>query len=546
MDEAGPNRQGQNSLSNAEFAAATTNAARDVAALASPASGDLRIGGLGGPRRREEGGLGAFDSRKKRRVRVLLVCASNCIISLLSTVYYYIELRRFKDYPFFTTQLNALMSVGVAALGLGLTHLVRPKKSQECEGEEDEPQQSLEDGEDVEALSLPPSCSRTTAAPSSSSLSSSEATTSEPSRPSLPRQARLERHKQQQQQQRQQQRQQQQQQQQQQRSQQHRQLHDCLLEQQHDPIAQATLPPIATNEGAEHSEAPNCCSSRPAYLRWVELAFLMALQISMETACIPRIGNDNLPPVLQQAVVPLTFLLATLILKASYTYLQLFGATLVVLGVSCGFVATALQQHHSLGNIDGVAVSWFLCSRIPQALSNVLGEGILSSRNGIAWVFRTTLYVQIMAIPFNFLSAMLVSKMFGSMNILEDYSGGIRCLLWGEGGSQCPGSWQAAAVFAVPGAAYLISEFQVLQHASATTYFLLAALQLPLQDLLLSLPLFHGALDATFHPILLVQIVIVTAGLTIYALGVGEQDESETEPPIQVHGIRDPAPRSRA
>lgn len=59
----------------------------------------------------------------------------------------------------------------------------------------------------------------------------------------------------------------------------------------------------------------------------------------------------------------------------------------------------------------------------------------------------------------------------------------------------------------------------VQQVASATTYFLLAALQLPLQDLALSLTIKS---QATFRPLMIPAIVAVASGLMCYGLGTPE------------------------
>ena len=56
------------------------------------------------------------------------------------------------------------------------------------------------------------------------------------------------------------------------------------------------------------------------------------MQNTLEIASIQRIGNDNLPPILQQAVVPITLAFSVLALRASYSWPQLLGATVVVLG----------------------------------------------------------------------------------------------------------------------------------------------------------------------------------------------------------------------
>ncbi|CAE7479696.1 unnamed protein product [Symbiodinium necroappetens] len=118
--------------------------------------------------------------------------------------------------------------------------------------------------------------------------------------------------------------------------------------------------------------------------------------------------------------------------------------------------------------------------------------------------------------PCNFLAALTVSAAWkGDVAIvLEDYSGGMGCLFGGE--SSCAGAWHSVLLFAFPGMLYTLTEFQVLQAASATAYFLLAALQLPLQDLALSV--LDGSM-AAFRFSMLPAIGLVAAGLVLYGHG---------------------------
>jgi uncharacterized membrane protein len=46
------------------------------------------------------------------------------------------------------------------------------------------------------------------------------------------------------------------------------------------------------------------------------------------------VGNDDLPPILQQAVVPLSLVLSWQLLRTRYTKVQLVGAMMVVAGVT--------------------------------------------------------------------------------------------------------------------------------------------------------------------------------------------------------------------
>ncbi|CAK9044561.1 Crt homolog 2 (Chloroquine resistance transporter paralog 2) (DdCRTp2) [Durusdinium trenchii] len=107
----------------------------------------------------------------------------------------------------------------------------------------------------------------------------------------------------------------------------------------------------------------------PQWQQWASLSGLLALQNTLEILSIPRVGNEDLPPILQQAVVPLSLLFSWQLLRRKYSKVQLLGATMVVAGVTAGFLP-------SLWNTGGktVSPSWvaiFLLSRVPQAAANV-------------------------------------------------------------------------------------------------------------------------------------------------------------------------------
>ena len=172
------------------------------------------------------------------------------------------------------------------------------------------------------------------------------------------------------------------------------------------------------------------------------------------------------------------------------------------LEVTCGFLpsiwATALH-------ISTAWVAIFLLSRIPQAAANVAAEGLAGK--DLAWPLRATLYTQLWALPCNLLAALMVSFMWKGRvsEVFEDYEGGLNCLL------EHPKALLSVLEFALPGMLYTLTEFQVLQVASATTYFLLAALQLPLQDLALSL-----LNSASFRAPMLPAMAVVVLGLVLY------------------------------
>merc|ERR1719375_1785296 len=103
--------------------------------------------------------------------------------------------------------------------------------------------------------------------------------------------------------------------------------------------------------------------------------------------------------------VPLTMALSFSLLRSRYSRAQLLGATVVVTGIVGGFLPSVL---HEGGNISCAWVFVFLLSRVPQALANVLIEKSLSGRPHVSWTFRATFYTQLLGLPLNFLSALIL------------------------------------------------------------------------------------------------------------------------------------------
>ncbi|CAE7218194.1 crtp2, partial [Symbiodinium pilosum] len=189
---------------------------------------------------------------------------------------------------------------------------------------------------------------------------------------------------------------------------------------------------------------------------WLWLAALLSIQNSMEIVSIPRVGNDDLPPILQQAVVPLSLVMSTIMLDASYTSAQLLGSAAVVTGVLVGFLPSLFTSDR-LQQIRMVWVAVFLLSRLPQAVANVVAEGVLEGHRDFSWAVRATLYTQLLGIPCNFVTALISSAAWkGEVEtVLQDYRGGLACVF--EGTGSCRGAWHSVLLFSLPGMLYTLT-----------------------------------------------------------------------------------------
>ena len=100
---------------------------------------------------------------------------------------------------------------------------------------------------------------------------------------------------------------------------------------------------------------PKTCNTSNSWQSWAWLSALLAFQNSLEVLSIPRVGNDDLIPILQQGVVPLSLLLSWQMLHRKYSMLQLLGALLVMLGVTRAVLKTRVwswwltAEQHGIG-----------------------------------------------------------------------------------------------------------------------------------------------------------------------------------------------------
>ncbi len=288
--------------------------------------------------------------------------------------------------------------------------------------------------------------------------------------------------------------------------------------------------------------------------RWLELAFWLCLQNTLEIASIDGLGsaNGNLVPVLQQAVVPITLLLSIGLLGRRYGVRHWLGAALVVGGLTASYAPLAARSG------SGVPWGWaaaFLLSRVPQSLANVRCEAVLllaaageggSVRGwtGVRAVLRVGFWTALIGMPLNVMSSALLAAARGTdavAAVAADYRAGFDCLFFkmdrpasppppmlgtaaavvavGGGATEhrCAAAAGAVAAFSLPGVLFALSEFQVVQYASASAYFLLSAFVLPLQAAALSAPFVMGSLASSWHPSLLAGVPLIACGLALWA-----------------------------
>ena len=260
--------------------------------------------------------------------------------------------------------------------------------------------------------------------------------------------------------------------------------------------------------------------SQPPVLmrRWLELAFWFALQNTLEIASIDGLGPaaGSLAAVLQQAVVPTTLLVSIILVGRRYSALHWTSALTVVAGVATSFTAGA-----SIPKIPWGWAATLVASRLPQAIANVRTEAALTSaepavRQELRSVLRAGFWTALFGLGFNVLSGLLLTVARGEppARMLDDYRTGALCLAPGV----CDDALAAALAFALPGALFTVSEFAVVQQASASAYMLLVALQLPLVAVALSAKPFMGSQASPFRPALLIGVPIIVLGLGLWAL----------------------------
>ena len=265
--------------------------------------------------------------------------------------------------------------------------------------------------------------------------------------------------------------------------------------------------------------APRKSQPPVAMRRWLELAFWFALQNTLEIASIDGLGPaaGSLAAVLQQAVVPTTLLVSIVLVGRRYSVLHWASALVVVAGVATSFTAGA-----SIPKIPWGWAATLVASRLPQAIANVRTEAALTSaepavRQELRSVLRAGFWTALFGLGFNVISGLLLTVARGEppARMLDDYRTGALCLAPNGG---CDGALSAVLAYAVPGVLFVVSEFAVVQQASASAYMLLVALQLPLVAVALSAKPFMGSQASPFRPALLIGVPIIVLGLGLWAL----------------------------
>ena len=299
--------------------------------------------------------------------------------------------------------------------------------------------------------------------------------------------------------------------------------------------------------------------------RWLELGCWFSLMNTLEIAAVDVLGSSNgsLTCLLQQAVIPLTLFLSTLLLNRRYAILHWLAASVVIGGIAATYAPMSGDTHVPLG--------WamlYVGSRVPQSLANVRSEQLLTAappppdaaaRDGrdvtedITGVDVTALapsakrtadelrdsamagmWTAAVCLVLNVPSSLLLGYARGrpAAELLTDYTLGVACLLGHNvttddgrySRSQCDGTAAgAAAAFALPGALFALSEFQVLQAAGASTYFLLVALELPIQTAVLAAPWAMGSFASSSHPSLHYGVPLVMFGIALWGLAERRQ-----------------------
>ena len=330
--------------------------------------------------------------------------------------------------------------------------------------------------------------------------------------------------------------------------------------------------------------APRSGEQKIALRSWFELALWFSLQNTLEIASVDGLGTNSgsLSALLQQAVIPMTLLTSALVLRRRYGLAHVVSAAVVTGGIAAAFAPSI--------STAGVSLAWvfvFIVSRVPQSLANVRSEQLLSpshapaidERSGVdashgnaaSWaglrtVLRAGFWTAWLDLLLNIPSSLLLAAAKGEdafSYVLDDYRDGAMCLTQGHttnvsaSSERCGDAWSAVAVFAIPGALFAVSEFHVLQHTSASTYFLLVALSLPLQATALSMPAVMGSYASPAHPGLLFGVPLIVFGIVCWAAAEWQAAKSEpdrlvatpvgsigAEPMVDPHAMLEPASMS--
>jgi len=260
----------------------------------------------------------------------------------------------------------------------------------------------------------------------------------------------------------------------------------------------------------------------------------------MQVFAVNFISNASILVLLQQSAIPISMAISKVSLKTQYTYIQVFGATVVCMGIVVvllpQFTGTQPADHDGHSQVLWALVNIISC--IPMTLSAVYKEKALQGQamdvvylNG--WV---ALFQFLLTIPLSIPSAFAIDLPLSEL--IPNVVGGFQCFI---GQSQVlESSAQAAyqpdmcamASFYVGGylvfnITYNILVVVILKYGSANIMYLGSTALVPLTNAAFAMPWIPG--HKPVHKADVVGLLIIMAGIFLYRF-VGSEKPSGPPP----------------
>ena len=257
--------------------------------------------------------------------------------------------------------------------------------------------------------------------------------------------------------------------------------------------------------------------------------------------------SGNTQGLLNQAVVPVTMIMAYFILKTRYKPFQIIGASVIIGGVLTVILPKFLHPDASDngGTPDKPLFNIiFLISMLPMAFSTIYKEiafnDIELDVNYLQyWVAVCQFFFGFVLIPINTLDFFgpnavpwdkLPSAIWNGLLCL----GGVNSVTTGCGPSpmaipcdDCSGAWLPLTIYLIFNCSFNVFIMLLIKYGSATVLYIIMTLRLPIVNFAFSMSFIEDPPEP-FDIYTIIGLIVIIAGLVAYRYGSAASEDGET------------------
>mmetsp|Transcript_50508 Transcript_50508/g.99771 ORF Transcript_50508/g.99771 Transcript_50508/m.99771 type:complete len:566 (+) Transcript_50508:85-1782(+) len=257
-------------------------------------------------------------------------------------------------------------------------------------------------------------------------------------------------------------------------------------------------------------------------------------------ATLGAIAGVNCPgelqTVLNQMVIPITMMGASVFLNAHFERFQIWGSAFIVLGAVVASSDYILNGGSSKSATDGggaagdavdssmvsAAIMLYFCSIVPCALANIYKEGVMKERD-MNEVYTSTM-VAFWQIWFGFLYLPLLTlPQLGGLSYHEmtmQFSDGFTCFMGtnpNDPEGDCSNAAKLLITYIIINFGYNLLMLAVTKRGSAVMLVIAQALSLPVTNIAFTLKIFMGDTAEPLTVVDLLGLVLVCIGFLVYS-----------------------------